>query len=36
MIESHWDGTAADCNPENKVALGFVEGLDNKIRVIQR
>jgi len=22
--------------PENKVALGFVEGLNNKIRVIQR
>src|SRR6266545_4522419 len=25
MIESHWDGIAAYCNPENKVALGFVE-----------
>src|SRR6266498_3712325 len=36
MIESHWDGIAAYCNPENKVALGFVEGLNNKIRVIQR
>ena len=23
-------------HPENKVALGFVEGLNNKIRVIQR
>ncbi len=22
--------------PENKVALGFVEGLNNKIRVLQR
>ncbi|MCP5007187.1 MAG: transposase [Planctomycetes bacterium] len=22
--------------PENKVSLGFVEGLNNKIRVIQR
>ncbi len=36
MIEKHWDGIAAYCNPENKVALGFVEGLNNKIRVIQR
>ena len=30
------DGIAAFCKPENKVALGFVEGLNNKIRVIQR
>src|SRR3954453_23252019 len=36
MIERHWDGIAAYCRPENKVSLGFVEGLDNKIRVIQR
>jgi len=36
MIERHWDGIAAFCKPENKVALGFVEGLNNKIRVIQR
>jgi transposase len=36
MIERHWDGIAAYCNPENKVALGYVEGLNNKIRVIQR
>lgn len=36
MIERHWDGIAAFCRPENKVALGFVEGLNNKIRVIQR
>ena len=36
MIESHWDGIAAYCQPENKVSLGFVEGLNNKIRVIQR
>ena len=27
---------AAYCRPENKVSLGFVEGLNNKIRVIQR
>ena len=36
MIERHWDGIAAYCKPENKVALGFVEGLNNKIRVFQR
>lgn len=36
MIDTHWDGIAAYCKPENKVALGFVEGLNNKIRVIQR
>lgn len=36
MIERHWEGIAAYCKPENKVALGFVEGFNNKIRVIQR
>ena len=36
MIDRHWDGIAAYCRQENKVALGFVEGLNNKIRVLQR
>ena len=36
MIERHWDGIAAHCDTENKIALGFVEGFNNKIRVIQR
>jgi transposase len=36
MIERHWDGIAAYSRPESKVSLGFVEGLNNKIRVIQR
>jgi len=36
MVERHWDGIVAFCKPENKVPLGFVEGLNNKIRVIQR
>jgi len=36
MIERHWDGIAAHCAAENRVALGFVEGLNNKVRVIQR
>jgi hypothetical protein len=36
MIEAHREGIAAFCKPENKVSLGFVEGLNYKIRVIQR
>jgi len=36
MIERHWDGIISYCQPENKVSLGFMEGLNNKIRVIQR
>ena len=36
MIRSHWDGIAAFLQSEEKVSLGFVEGLNNKIRVIQR
>lgn len=36
MIERHWDGIAAYSNLKNKVPLGFVEGMNNKIRVIQR
>jgi len=36
LIERHWEGIAAYCRPENKVPLGYVEGLNNKIRVIQR
>jgi transposase len=36
MIDRHWEGIAAYCQPQNKVSLGFVEGLNNKIRVFQR
>jgi transposase len=36
MVEEHWDGIASYCHEENKVPLGFVEGINNKIRVIQR
>jgi transposase len=36
LIERRWDGIAAYCQPENNVALGLVEGLNNTIRVIQR
>jgi transposase len=36
MVERNWDGIAAYCRAEAKVSLGFVEGLNTKIRVIQR
>jgi transposase len=36
MVASHWHGIARYCQAENKIALGFVEGLNNKIRVLQR
>ena len=36
MINHHWGGIAAHYKPQNKVALGFVEGLNNNVRVIQR
>jgi transposase len=36
LVERHWDGIASYCHPEAKVSLGFMEGLNNKIRVIQR
>ena len=36
MIERHWDRIVSYCKAENKVSLGFVEGVNNKIRVIQR
>jgi len=36
MIDAHWDGIVAYCPLQNKVALGFVEGLNNKICVLQR
>jgi transposase len=36
LVENHWDGIEAYCQVENKVALGFVESLNNRIRVLQR
>jgi len=36
LVDRHWEGIAAYCESEKKFALGFVEGLNNKIRVIQR
>jgi transposase len=36
MVERNWNGIAAYCGAEEEVFLGFVEGLNTKIRVIQR
>lgn len=36
LVRRHWDGIAAWCRLEQKFSLGFVEGLNNKVRVIQR
>jgi hypothetical protein len=35
LLDEH-SNLQAHCQPENKVSLGFVEGLNNKIRVLQR
>jgi transposase len=35
FTESHCEGIASYCRPENKVSLGLVEGINNKIRVLQ-
>ena len=36
MVDKHWDGIAAYAQPTAHIPLGFVEGLNNKIRTIQR
>lgn len=36
LVEKHWEGIISYCHPDHKVSLGFMEGLNNKIRVIQR
>ena len=36
LVQDHWDGIVSYCHANNKVALGFVEGLNNKIRTIQK
>ena len=36
LIERHGDGIAAYGQPANTVVLGFAEGLNHKIRVLQR
>ena len=36
LVRRHWDGIAAWGGLKRKFSLGFVEGLNNKVRVIQR
>jgi transposase len=36
LVEDHWDGIVSYCHNDNKVAIGFVEGLNNKFRTIQK
>src|ERR1019366_4847817 len=36
MIERNWDSVVAYSQPTHDIPLGFVEGLNNKIRVLQR
>jgi len=36
LVERNWSGIAAYCEAEEKFSLGFVEGVNTKIRVIQR
>ena len=37
LVDSHWEGIVTICELENrKISLGYVEGLNNKIRVFQR
>jgi len=36
IVERNWSGIAAYCEAEVKFSLGFVEGVNTKIRVIQR
>jgi transposase len=35
-IDRNWDGIAAHRQPTHDIPPGFVEGINNKIRVIQR
>jgi transposase len=36
LVESHWDGIISFIEMKDKVKLGFVEGMNNRIRVIHR
>lgn len=36
MVDKHWSGIASYIKEEEKVKMGFVEGVNNKIRVMQR
>ena len=36
LVESHWDGIVRALDPKCKVPMGFVEGMNSKIRAIQK
>ena len=36
MVDRHWDGVVAMAGFNEKIPMGFVEGMNNKIRTIQR
>ncbi len=36
MVDKHWDGIVARMGMKEKIPMGFVEGMNNKIRTIQR
>jgi len=36
LVESHWDGIVRALDPECKIPMGFVEGMNTKIRAIQK
>ncbi|MCB9497558.1 MAG: ISL3 family transposase [Fibrobacteria bacterium] len=36
LVESHWDGIVRSLDPKCKVPMGFVEGMNAKIRAIQK
>ena len=36
MVERHWDGIIAMAGRKDEIPMGFVEGMNNKIRSIQR
>jgi len=36
MVERHWDGIIAMAGRKDEIPMGFVEGMNNKIRAIQR
>ena len=36
MIDKHWDGIVSHCELQHNIKLGYVEGANNKIKVIQK
>ena len=36
MVDKHWDGIVSHCTLEHHIKLGYIEGANNKIKVMQR